>query len=127
MRGESVYRAGSESRAQPLDQVLPLAGRFALLEQQPEVGAGKWYHVVGSQRDFAHRPGEREIEEPLAQEQREMLNIARRHDQADRDLSGRLVAVPEPEDETLHAPRTRGEEPGELHDQPPRGKEQRLG
>src|SRR5260221_8429141 len=101
MRGESVYRAGAESRAQPLDQVLPLAGWLALLEQQPEVAAGKRHHVVGSQRVFAHRPGDREIGKPLAQEQREMLGIARRRDQADRDFSGGLVAAAAPEGATL--------------------------
>src|SRR5207245_7056261 len=47
-------------------------------------------------------------------------------DQADRDFGRGLVAVPETEDEALHATRARGEKPGELDDQPPRGEEQRL-
>ena len=56
-----------------------------------------------------------------------MLGVAGRRDQADRDFGGGLVAVPELEAEALHSARTRGEEPGELDDQPPRGEEQRLG
>src|SRR5712691_2216617 len=46
-RDKPVYGAGSKPRAQALDQVLPLAQRLALLEQQPEIAAGKRYHVVG--------------------------------------------------------------------------------
>src|SRR3979490_1348621 len=30
--GDAAYRFGAETRSQPLDQVLPLAGRLALLE-----------------------------------------------------------------------------------------------
>src|SRR2546427_10810037 len=123
MRGESVYRAGAESRAQPLDQMLPLTRRLALLEPEPEVVTGERHHVVGSQRDFAHRLGKREIEEPLTHEQYEMLGVAGRRDQADRDFGGGFVAVPETEDEALHAARTRGAEPGALEDPPPCGEE----
>src|SRR3979409_871528 len=31
--GDAAYRSGAETRSQPLDQVLPLAGRLALLER----------------------------------------------------------------------------------------------
>src|SRR5712692_3003697 len=127
MRGESVYRAGAESRAQPLDRMLPLTRRLALLEREAEITAWKRHDVLCPQRDRAHGFDKRQIRKPLAQEQREVLGVAGRRDQADRDFGGGLVAVPEPEDEALHAARTRGEEPGELDDQPPRGEEQRLG
>src|SRR6059036_2282390 len=87
---KSIYGIAAEPCAQPLDQVLPLARRLALLEPQPEVVTGERHHVVGSQRDFAHRLGKREIEEPLAQEQYEMLGVAGRRDQADRDFGRAL-------------------------------------
>ena len=104
-----------------------MAGRFALLEREAEVAAGKRHHIVGLQGELAHRRGELEVGEPLAHEQREVLGVAGRHDQADRDFGRSLVAVPEPQDEALHAARACGEIPGELDDQPPRGEEQRLG
>src|SRR5438309_1088680 len=72
-----AYGIGPEPRAQPLDQMLPVTRRLAFFEQQPEVAAGKRHHVVGLQRDFAHRLGEREAEKPLAREQREMLDVTR--------------------------------------------------
>src|SRR5258708_13341452 len=55
------------------------------------------------------------------------MGVGRRRDQADRDFGGGLVAMLEPENKALHAARTRGKKPAKLHDQPPRGEEQRLG
>src|SRR5258706_12539933 len=125
MRGESVYRAGAESRAQPLDQMLPLTRRLALLEREAEVVTGERHHVVGSQRDFPHRLGKREIGEPLAQEEREMPGVAGRRDQADRDFGGGPFAGPVPEDQGLHAARTCGEEAAGPDEYPPRRQEER--
>src|SRR5437773_10163280 len=49
--GDAAYRFGTETRSQPLDQVLPLAGRFALLEREAEVAAWKRHDVLRLQRD----------------------------------------------------------------------------